>query len=157
AKFEEQEMTEERFSKRQDRMLLRAMESMVLTQYPNPERKGCPGTAVLHKIATKQLVMRDPVHEHVTSCSPCFRELLDLRAEVLRKRILKRTTTGMVIVFVAIIGYYTFRSPRVTTPPGTSIVESVSLDLREFQTSRSPSAVPGNEPSNISQLPRRPL
>ena len=54
-KPEKKQTAEDLLSKRQERMLLKALESVVLTQFPNPEREGCPGTDVLRLIATKEL------------------------------------------------------------------------------------------------------
>jgi hypothetical protein len=150
-------MKEEKLSRRQDRMLFKALESVVLTQFPNPERKGCPGTDVLRLIARKKLAMRDPVHEHVGECSPCFSELLELRATIRRKRTLKAATGAMVIVLAGLAGYYTFQSPGLTTrtvTPAVPLSDSVSLDLRDFQTTRSESTAPGTQPSTIPLVPR---
>ena len=36
-------MSEDHLSNRQIRALERAMPRVVMTQFPNPERKGCPG------------------------------------------------------------------------------------------------------------------
>jgi hypothetical protein len=64
------------------------IEQLLLTAYPNPERKGCPGPNALAKLA----VERDPRSDawyHVRHCSPCFAEfkaLRDARAERERAR-----------------------------------------------------------------------
>jgi hypothetical protein len=33
--------------------LKRKLQDSILSQYPNPERKGCPGSAVLENVATR--------------------------------------------------------------------------------------------------------
>ena len=80
-------MTRDRLSKREDRALHQALASVVLTQFPNPQRKDCPESSVLRAIAKKHIPMRDPVHEHVGSCSPCFSELTEIRDAFQIKRI----------------------------------------------------------------------
>jgi hypothetical protein len=58
----------------------------ILNAYPNPERKGCPGTAMVQWLADAlSREVRDPadldadLFEHITHCSPCYREFLDFR------------------------------------------------------------------------------
>jgi hypothetical protein len=159
-KPEEKQVTEFEMSKRQERKLLKALESVVSTQFPNPERKGCPGIDVLRLIATKELPMRDPAFEHVGRCSPCFRDVRELRADIQRKRMQKAGTGAMVVLVAALIGYFTFRPSDVTTrtdTPLAPVYESVSVDLRDFQTTRSDSPAPGNQPAVIPRVPRRAL
>jgi hypothetical protein len=81
-------MREDHLSKRRIRALERAMARVVMTQFPNPERKGCPGATVLRAIATKRISMRDSAIEHVGVCSPCFRELTAMRRAIFRRKVL---------------------------------------------------------------------
>src|SRR5437879_8544720 len=50
---------------------------------PNPQRIGCPGSAILKKIALHNLplVEADPWLEHFSSCSPCFQEFSEIRQQ----------------------------------------------------------------------------
>src|ERR1041384_1224325 len=80
-----EEMMRDKLTRREDRALLKALREVVLTQYPNPERKDCPGTSVLRAIATRRSSMFDPAHEHVGNCSPCFKELTVIQ-QTLRRR-----------------------------------------------------------------------
>jgi hypothetical protein len=60
----------------------RKLQDSILSQYPNPERKGCPGSAVLQSLATRysdESVEGDENWRHVTHCSECYREFLDFR------------------------------------------------------------------------------
>jgi hypothetical protein len=62
--------------------LKRKLQDSILSQYPNPERKGCPGSAVLQGVATRysdESVEGDENWHHVTHCSECYREFLDFR------------------------------------------------------------------------------
>jgi len=76
----------ETLTKREDRALHAALQSVFLTHFPNPERQGCPGVEILQSIARKQLSIQHPAGDHVGSCSPCFKELCDIRRSLRRKR-----------------------------------------------------------------------
>ncbi len=41
--------------------------------FPNPARQGCPQDDVLKLLAEKPTQVEDPVFDHITSCSPCYR------------------------------------------------------------------------------------
>lgn len=43
--------------------------------HPNPGRVGCPPRESLIELARRQLAVGDPVADHVTRCSPCYREV----------------------------------------------------------------------------------
>jgi hypothetical protein len=58
------------------------LQEAILRDYPNPARLGCPGSAVLTRLATFDLPQTtDPSWEHITHCSPCYGEFLGFRAE----------------------------------------------------------------------------
>jgi hypothetical protein len=64
------------------------LQNSILSDYPNPERKGCPGEAVLKELAARPLddsLEGNPHWHHVTHCSECYREFLGLRGELRRK------------------------------------------------------------------------
>src|SRR5580704_4714416 len=59
--------------------LKKQLQDAILRDYPNPERKGCPGGAVLRELAERplgQAVEDDPNWAHITHCSECYREFL---------------------------------------------------------------------------------
>jgi hypothetical protein len=59
----------------------------ILTAYPNPNREGCPGSEVLLELAGRATKLKtlegDERWEHVTHCSPCYKEYLEAREQVL--------------------------------------------------------------------------
>src|ERR1035438_9679011 len=64
------------------------LQDSILSDYPNPEPKGCPGEAVLKELAARPLddsLEGDPHWHHVTHCSECYHEFLGFRAELQRK------------------------------------------------------------------------
>jgi len=57
------------------------IEQAFLNAYPNPQRIGCSTKEILSKIARKQLPVESSALEHVTQCSPCFRDIKAFQAE----------------------------------------------------------------------------
>src|SRR5688572_10789115 len=109
--------TSERLSKREYRELHRALESVVLTRFPNPERKDCPGLDTLRAIAQKKLPMRHPSGDHVTRCSPCFSELLEIRKTLRQRRVVwsLATAAASILILTVLLGFV------LRTPPDTAI------------------------------------
>jgi hypothetical protein len=65
--------------------LKRQLQDSILSEYPNPERKGCPGDAVIRSLAERasdESVENDVNWHHITHCSECYREFLDLRLQL---------------------------------------------------------------------------
>ena len=56
--------------------LQHAIQSEILTAYPNPTRKDCPGDPVVKQVAERKEVTTDEPWEHITHCSPCYAEFL---------------------------------------------------------------------------------
>ena len=74
------------------------VQEAVLRNYPNPERKGCPGTEVLREVAQQWLPPEDDHWDHISQCSPCYREFLDFRRPYLRERKRQRLVSRLVKV-----------------------------------------------------------
>jgi len=54
----------------------------ILEAYPNPERKGCAGEDEILRLADRSArfddtIESDPHWQHVTHCSPCYRQYLE--------------------------------------------------------------------------------
>jgi len=122
------------------------VQQAILREFPNPERKGCPGTEVLRELASRPRPVRDAPWEHVTHCSPCFREFLDLRTEAKqrlelehRRAIRRRTALAAIAAAVAgggIAAYEVFH--RGGLPPSEELgpYQPALLDLRDTSTTR---------------------
>jgi len=77
-------------SRREDEKLVKALQAAAYHDYPNPARIGCPtDIKVLKALAAKKLRPSDPVIQHVAECSPCFRQVMELRRKLKRLRLLK--------------------------------------------------------------------
>jgi len=86
--------------------LKKHLQDSILNEYPNPERKGCPGDAVLRELAARPLDDSregDPHWQHVTHCSECYREFLALRAELRRKAKARLAKIGLASAAAAIL------------------------------------------------------
>jgi hypothetical protein len=101
--------SEESPAERFDRVK-RKIQDSILRDYPNPERRGCPGEAVLRRFAAipldQPISEDDPNWQHVTHCSECYREFLAFTAEYRERanarRVRLRWTVAAVAVLVAI-------------------------------------------------------
>jgi hypothetical protein len=150
-------MIGDQLSKQEDRILHRALESVVRTQFPNPRRNDCPGIETLRAIATKRISMRDPAVDHVGRCSPCFSELTDLRHAIHRRNVLWKagTAAAAVVVLAVLASYFGFTSdaPNVAGPTQPRY-ETALLDLRNASIPRSvqPSNSSPNQPA--PEIPR---
>ena len=62
------------------------IQSAILTAYPNPNREGCPGSSALLELARRAAELGtlegDEGWEHVTHCSPCYKEYLKARDQL---------------------------------------------------------------------------
>src|SRR5216684_4447509 len=124
-----------------DKRLLDILRQGLATEFPNPERIGCPGSALLKGIAQGRvsLTEAEPWLDHLGSCSPCFQEFTEFRrlAASQRRRIQAWVAVAAVLVF-AVAGWLWMRA--------RPSVEAV-LDLRESSVAR------GQNPSETGQAP----
>lgn len=139
-------------SKRTDRSLHQAFESVVLTQFPNPERNNCPSTTTLRQIAKKRISMNDPAVTHVGSCSPCFAELRELRRTARRQNTFAVLCTASVAMMLLVWGFFSNLGLwKSNTPPPQAAHVAALLDLRNASASRSTSSGISSKPI---ELPR---
>lgn len=69
-------------SRRDRKRIESALQKVALVDYPNPERKGCRSDkAALRDLAARRLRPTDPLVQHVSECSPCFTEAVQLRRD----------------------------------------------------------------------------
>lgn len=117
-----------------DKRLLDILRQGLATEFPNPERIGCPGTPLLKGIAQGKvsLTEAEPWLGHLGSCSPCFQEFKELRrvSAIQRRRVLVWAATAAVLVF-AVGGWLWVRARHSAYPIDTAV-----LDLRERSVAR---------------------
>jgi hypothetical protein len=105
----QEELPETKYERLQKRL-----QEEILNNYPNPERKGCPGKTVLEALAGLPFetpIEGDPNWKHVTHCSECYREFLALRGTADRRNsvrdgALKWGMAGMAVVLVLVMFFF---------------------------------------------------
>ena len=128
--------------------LKRQLQDTILREYPNPERRGCPGTPILQELANRPLedtLESDSNWQHVTHCSECYREFLDIRAAMKRRQKTRRVALGLgfgaAVVAVAAIIAFTNRQAGAPRSARPKIAEQVFhprvIDLEGQSTTRS--------------------
>jgi len=158
----------------------RVLQEALLRNYPNPDRTGCRGSSVLREMAEREFPHEHPFwDEHVSHCSPCYREFLDFRNRVLalesRKRRSMNVMLAAVVVLIVAAGSIVLllrqpqgapskannvtpqqpATPQTPSPsPGTqSTVLTAVLNLESESITRSPSGTP-NVAGEVQRIPR---
>jgi hypothetical protein len=147
-------MTARNRIKELDRALHGALASIASTQFPNPERKDCPPSRTLRKIASRTLPITDPAIDHVAHCSPCFNELHEIRAGMRRRR--KAWSAAAVAAFVVAAVELVYIAFQPEAPIDPTPVAAV-LDLRGLSPTRGEIPEPGATQTGTLTLPRRVL
>jgi hypothetical protein len=117
------------------------IEQLLLTAYPNPERKGCPGRVVLESLANQERDESDPNWYHVWHCSPCyteFKELRDARWERERSQTQRRKRVvwgalAAACIAAAIVVLWALRSYRA---PAQAQVAEITINLFNIEAQR---------------------
>jgi hypothetical protein len=134
------------------------IEEILLTGFPNPERKGCPPAEVIEALGNQKLGRDDAAWGHIWSCSPCFKDfkvIRDARIErverAYRKERMRRRflVAAAATVLLVTAGYFLVTGARSGVAPGFAVV---SIDLSNS------GVVRGAEPDGdapVAQLPRR--
>jgi hypothetical protein len=70
------------YTDREEERILEVLGRGLLREFPNPSRTGCPPSGVLKRIASHDTPLCDAEKwlDHLGSCSPCYRDYLDLQA-----------------------------------------------------------------------------
>ena len=119
------------------------VQQAILREFPNPGRKDCPGPEVLRELANRPRPTRDSDWEHITHCSPCYGEFLDLRAKVkerqeLERRRLVRRRAGVIglalLAMAGLFGGYRLLQRSGGSSDGQYL--SASLDLKDRSVTR---------------------
>jgi hypothetical protein len=127
------ETPEEKFEQ-----ISRAVQESILRNYPNPERRGCPGDEVVRSVAARTELKADDVWEHITHCSPCYAEFLAYKDEFRERRrhevrVRRRTVIGLAAA--AAVGVPVVLITRRNTSTGEVII--AEWDLERYAPSRS--------------------
>lgn len=139
-----QVLSEQEEFDREDKRLLDVLAQGLSREFPNPQRVGCPDSAVLRSVAFRKLRLADaePWLNHLSSCSPCFQEFSEFRKEAAsqRRRTMAWTAAAAVLIF-AVAGWLWVRTQH------SVLAATEVLDLREV------SVAPGQNPMQTEQRP----
>lgn len=136
-------------SQYEEKQLRAALRRTFLDGYPNPERRGCPGSAILHAIASSKLDLEEaePWINHLSSCSPCTREFAELRKDHQRRRLLRVSSVAAGVLLAGAIAAWLF----VRTPLGPAQLKPVTVDLSNWVTLRGPEGNATNPPVQLAK------
>jgi hypothetical protein len=143
------ELKEQGYSERAEKRILNALGRGLLNEFPNPERAGCPGRDVLKRIASREMPLTEAEKwlDHLTSCSPCYRDFSQLQnAQQLRR---KQTWLAIAaaILLCAAVGGWAF----VRWHNGTQTVQTATLDLRDYSVARGAEPNPNPPPVELNR------
>jgi hypothetical protein len=136
------------------------IENVLLHANPNPERVDCPTREELIGLALRVREASDPLWNHVSGCSPCFADVLDLQRkhDVRPEEEAPRPSwiwlaAAAALVAVAGGAWYFSTSGSQNSPVIVArAVPSTVLDLRPFAVSRSEETA---KPGGILSLERK--
>jgi hypothetical protein len=144
----------------EEKRILDLLNKGLSRDFPNPQRIGCPGTAILKSIAFHKLPLAeaDPWLEHFSSCSPCFQEFGEIRKQAAGQR----SQTQMWLAAAAMVLLAVAAWMWVRSRPTEQTAAVVVLDLRArsiargenlSETSQPPLEVPRSAKSLNLELP----
>ena len=137
-------------SRKEESRLLELGRQVFLSNFPNPERKGCPGSRVLKLIAAGKAPVADDDRwiDHCASCSPCYRELREFRRAFVRQRRVRVLSATAILIAAVCVGTWVAMNRGAKshgggtaenrTPPAA--LEKQELDLRGWSGARSDQA-----------------
>ncbi len=143
-----------------DKRLLDILRQGLATEFPNPERIGCPGNALLKGIAQGKvsLTEAEPWLDHLGSCSPCFQEFKEFRRQsaIQRRRVLSLVAIAAVLLF-AVGGWLWVRARHSVEGIDTAVVDlrerSASRGLNQSETGKSALEIPRSAKHLVLDLP----
>jgi hypothetical protein len=139
-------------------------------QYPNPQREGCPGEAILRKLALGSLPLAEaePWLDHLGRCSECFCEFEMLKIKISRQRRLRLSLAAAAVLLLGISAAIWFRSAHeqknaAHAPDRTSTPEIPGSPSQQLTTAvlhfENPSTTRGGDDDGAAvrpqQLPRK--
>ena len=147
----EEQLPYRQFSRREERRLIESALNAVTSDFPNPERFGCPESSAVIAIAQGRLSSpeTEDVIDHIATCSPCFLEYSQHRRRH-RIRVITKMALASAAGLILIAVLWRFGSAHVghRQPPMakdiTSAPLSATLDFRNWTVQRSESAEPYN-------------
>jgi hypothetical protein len=141
------ERTRLKFVRRNEKDLIAAATDALASDFPNPERIGCPEAGILDAVAGRRLTFSEvnDVVDHIATCSPCFDAYTVYRKKYCSRNKRKHSITGVAVLSVVIAIW--FFGNRLLAPPkhtSTQVSElapaTAVLDFRDQTPERSDQA-----------------
>jgi len=122
----------------------------LVREFPNPDRKGCPPSEVLKRIANHEMPLSEAEKwlDHLSSCSPCYRDYLDLQAA--NRKSLHRAWFAVaagILLSILAVGRILFPAHHELPPAPTTAV----LDLRNRSVTRGAEQRPAEGTLEVSR------
>ena len=116
-----------------------AVRKTILNEFPNPNRVGCPGEAKLREVAARRTIVEDDDWQHITHCSPCYAEYLEVKEQNRRAGKRARTLkliggTTVLLALAGLLGYEYLGKPKASGPIVASALEAATLAPVETRT-----------------------
>jgi hypothetical protein len=144
-KASERYLTDQEQAGKEEKRILEVLSKGLSTEFPNPGRVGCPGSAALEGIASHRIPLSEAEQwlDHLGSCSPCFQEFTAIRNKLRARRRLK-WGGGLAILVVALALWLNSRSHHAGN-------ETAMLDLQGFSVQRGEQNTTGHGPLQLSR------
>jgi hypothetical protein len=127
----------------EEKRILNLLDRGLSQDFPNPQRVGCPDSAILKGIALHKvpLAVADRWLDHFSSCSPCFQEFTQFRKQAADRRRNQVWLAAAALLIFAVAGWLWVR-----TRPSVQTSATVVLDLRERSLAR------GEDPTDAKEV-----
>lgn len=132
-----------------EKRILDALGRGLLKEFPNPNRRGCPGSDVLKRIASHEMPLSEAEKwlDHLGSCSPCYSDFCTLKAANRNRRVRTVLALAASMMIVALVAGWAFFL-RQKEPVGT---ERAVLDLRNRSIARGTEPNPAEPPLEMAR------
>jgi hypothetical protein len=128
---------QDEFSK-DEQHILDVLERGLSREFPNPDRIGCPGSAVLRGIASHKLRLAE-VHQwldHLSACTPCYQEFTELRKQaVTHRRRVQVWLAAAAVVILTVAGWLWVRIHYAVQGPETAVLDLRGISVTRGETS----------------------
>jgi hypothetical protein len=134
-------------------------EELLLRAYPNPERKGCPGSQTLRALADGPGTFDDPRLQHIRQCSPCFGEFRvfrDARRDRERRRWLALVGSAAALAVLCLSGIWVIRQGTFGMNGSEGNTARAMMNFAATSPARGPSRGSDTPPA-IQEYTREPL
>jgi hypothetical protein len=137
------------YSRRDEKRILDVLGRGLIKDFPNPERIGCPGAAVLKKIASHKMPLSEAEKwlDHLGSCSPCYADFKQFGEAFERQRRQSWLAAAAgILLAVGVLGWALLHKRNESFVAQTAV-----LDLRDRSVARGGEPTPGEQPLELSR------